>query len=97
MPTVVSPPPKRDGARGPGTRPAIKQWISGTLQGHLVFFEIIAGLPAIIYGLVSNELEGTLTASFAVVMILELIAIVAVAAAAVWYTITLPLIRRVRK
>lgn len=97
MSTNASPPSKHDPEGRLPTWRRVRLWVSSSLLGHLVFFEIICGLPAIIYGVVSNESEGTLTASFATVMVLELIAIVAIAAAAVWYVITVPLIRRTKR
>jgi hypothetical protein len=69
-------------------------WISHTLGGHMAFFETIVALPALIYGAISNHSEGTLTLTFGLEMFLGVIAITAVTAMAVWFTITLPLKRR---
>lgn len=65
-----------------------------SLVGHIVFFEIISGLPLLTYGLLSNYAEGTLNVGFAVQMVVEIIAIVAIMAAAIWFLITVPLKRR---
>lgn len=73
------------------------KWISRSLLGHVVFFQIIFSLPASIYGLVSNYTQGTLTVPFAVEMMIVVSALGAVGAAAVWYTITLPIINRTKK
>ena len=33
----------------------LKRWVSSSLKGHVLFFEAILGLPATIYGIVSNS------------------------------------------
>jgi hypothetical protein len=71
----------------------LMRWFSSSLKGHVLFFEAILGLPATIYGIVSNSMEGTLTLPFVVEMVPEIAAITAVAAAAVWYAVTQPIIR----
>ena len=73
------------------------KWISRSLLGHVVFFEIIFSVPAFIYGLASNYSQDALTAPFAIEMMVEVATLGAVGAVAVWYTITLPIIRRTRK
>lgn len=73
---------------------SIINWVSHSLVGHIVFFEVIIFIPAIIYGVISNYVEGTLSAGFAIEMVIEVAAIVAIAAIAVWFFITLPLKRR---
>lgn len=73
---------------------SIRNWVSRSLVGHIVFFEIIIFIPAIIYGVVSNYVEGTLSVDFAIEMVIEVAAIVALAAAAVWFFVTVPLKRR---
>ena len=72
----------------------IRKWVSQSLVGHVVFFEILIFIPAITYGVISNYVEGTLSVDFAVEMVIEVAAIVAIAAAAVWFFVTVPLKRR---
>jgi hypothetical protein len=72
----------------------IKKWVGQSLVGHVVFFEILIFIPAITYGVVSNYVEGTLSLDFAIEMAVEVAAIVAIAAAAVWFFVTVPLKRR---
>ena len=76
---------------------SVSRFLSRSLLGHVVLFEIIFGLPAIISGLFSNSAEGTLTAEFAIEMVLEVAALTAIGACAIWYVVTLPLIKRTRR
>lgn len=73
---------------------SIRDWVSRSLVGHIVFFEVIIFIPAITYGVVSNYVEGTLSVDFAIEMVMEVAAIVAIAATAVWFFVTAPLKRR---
>ncbi|HEX5323704.1 MAG TPA: hypothetical protein VFW40_07955 [Capsulimonadaceae bacterium] len=57
-------------------------------------FELVFSLPFYLYGIVANQASGTLTGSYACEMLVESIAMGAAVAAAVWYAITLPIIRR---
>jgi hypothetical protein len=71
----------------------LAKFVSGSLAGHLVFFELVFALPCVIYGLVSNHMDGTLTPLFALEMALEVAILTTIGAAAVWYLITLPIKR----
>ena len=69
--------------------------VSRSLAGHIVFFEIIFSLPFVIFGVVSNYTEGTLSVGFAIEMVAEIVAIGAAVAVLVWFFITVPLKKRV--
>jgi len=75
----------------------IATWLSRSLLGHIVVFEVIFGVPALLYGFVSNYVQGTLSAAFGAEMVVEIAALSAVGAAAVWYIITVPIMRRSKK
>lgn len=70
---------------------SIRNLVSRSLVGHIVFFEVIFSLPFVVFGIVSNYSEGTLSVGFAIEMVAEIVAIGAVVAAAVWFFITTPL------
>jgi hypothetical protein len=63
----------------------------------VVLFGLTFALPFFVWGLVSNYAQGTLTLPFTIEMAVGLGALGALAAIAVWYTITLPIIRRTKK
>ena len=73
------------------------KWFASSLLGHIVFFGLIFSLPALLYGLISNYGDRFFTPAFALEMALEVLAIGALAAAAIWYVVTLPIIRRTKK
>ena len=73
------------------------RWLSHTLVGHIVFFEAIGGLPAILWGVESNYRQGSLTLAFGIEMILEMVAIVGATATAIWFTVTVSLKQRMRE
>jgi len=76
---------------------ALRTWVSQSLLGHVVLFELIVSLPWLVWFCASNYAEGSLTVSFALQFIAEAVVVGAAVAFAVWHTITLPLIRRVKK
>ena len=65
-----------------------------SLLGHVIVFETVFSLPMLIYGFAWNHARGSLTLSSAALMLLEVSALVVAGASAVWYLITLPLIKR---
>ena len=76
---------------------ALRRWVSQSLLGHVVLFELIVSLPWLVWFFASNYAEGTLTVSSTLQFIAEAVVVGAAVAFAVWHTITLPLIRRVKK
>lgn len=76
---------------------SIGHLVSRSLVGHIVFFEIIFSLPFVIFGIVSNYSEGTLSVGFAIEMAAEIVTIGAVVAVAVWFFITMPLKKKADK
>jgi hypothetical protein len=75
----------------------LRTWVGRSLFGHVVFFELVLSLPWVIWFLGSNYAEGTLTVSFILQFIAEAAVAGAAVAFAIWHTVTLPLIRRVKK
>jgi len=75
----------------------ISKWFASSLTGHIAFFSLIFSVPFFFWGLFTNYADRTLTPDFALEMGLEIAALGVVGATAVWYTITLPLIRRRNK
>lgn len=59
-----------------------------------MFFETIFSLPFVIFGIVSNYMQGTLSVDFAVEMVAEIAVLGVLVAVAVWFVITLPLKRK---
>ena len=85
-------------AMATGTSPLkLPKWISHTLLGHVVFFEAVFAAPFFIYGLTSNYEQGTLSTAFAFEILIELGALTAIGAVAIWYTITSSLINRTKR
>lgn len=74
---------------------SIGSLVSRSLVGHIVFFEVIFSLPFVIFGVITNYAEGTLSMGFAIEMVAEIVAIGAVVAVLVWFFITVPLKKRV--
>jgi hypothetical protein len=70
------------------------KWTGGSLIGHVVFFELIFSLPLLVVFLYLNYLQHTLTVDWAIHMVLISPIPGAVLAVLIWYTITLPRIRR---
>jgi hypothetical protein len=72
----------------------IRSWIAGTLAGHLVAGAIIFSLPYLIWFLVSNFGDGTLTAPTLIRLVVIDFTIGGITSAAVWYLVTLPIIKK---
>jgi hypothetical protein len=70
------------------------KWASSSLLGHLVLVEVVCSVPLCLVLLDLNYEDGTLTAGWAL-WIFSISALAGVIGAAlVWYTISLPLIKR---
>jgi hypothetical protein len=60
----------------------------------VVFFEIIVGLPFVLYGIVSNETNPYFTAEFALTMFFEVVSLAAIGGIVIWYVVTSPFIKK---
>lgn len=75
----------------------VSKLLAGSVLGHVVLMEIMFSLPFCVYGLISNYLAGSLTFAFALRMFASLVALGALSAAIIWYSSTLPAIKRTKK
>jgi len=76
---------------------SLKRWLTTSLTGHVVLFQFTFALPFLIYGLLSNYAQGSLTVPFVLEMVIGVVALAALSAVGVWFTITLPLLKRPAK
>jgi hypothetical protein len=74
----------------------LSQWLSRSMTGHIVLFEVIFSFPFLVWFAASNYSDGTLTLSFFVQFLLLDVLAGAAGAFAIWHTVTLPLIRRTK-
>lgn len=68
----------------------MKDWITRTKWGHVVFFEAVFSLPFAVYGIASNYQRGTLSVRLLIEILVGLTLLGAVGALAIWYAITSP-------
>jgi hypothetical protein len=73
------------------------KWASTSLIGHVVLFELTFSIPMSFLMIYLNYVEGTLTASWALWLFFVSALLGSVGAGAIWYTITLPLIKRQKR
>jgi hypothetical protein len=74
-------------------KPFLK-WMGTSLIGHVFFYELIFAVPIMGTFLYLNYSDGTLTATWAVHIMLVSFVFGAMVAAGIWYVITLPQIKR---
>jgi ABC-type transport system involved in cytochrome c biogenesis permease component len=77
-------------------RKAFMKWVSASLIGHVVLLELIYAIPFMFTFIVLNYSQGTLTAAWAAYIVIGSVALGAIGAVFIWFTITLPRIRRYR-
>jgi hypothetical protein len=70
---------------------------SSSLLGHVALFEVAFSAPLFLIFLGQSYTEGTLTVSWAAYLLLLWAGMGAVGAAAFWFIVSLPLIKRTRK
>jgi hypothetical protein len=69
-------------------------WLSRSLVGHIVFLEIFASIPAFLGFVIINFWDATLAWTLQVAFLSCIAGVVA--ALAIWYTVTLPMIKRLK-
>jgi hypothetical protein len=70
------------------------KWASFSLLGHVALSEVIAALPFFLVMLFLNYSEGTLSLEWALWIFGVSVVMGVVGAVLIWYTISLPLIKR---
>jgi hypothetical protein len=75
----------------------LKKWVAGSLAGHLAGVALVFSVPFLIWFLVENHVDGTLTIYSLTRFLVIDFGVGAILAAAGWYTITLPTIRKSRR
>ncbi len=73
------------------------RWVAGTLVGHLLGIAVVFSVPLLVWFLIQNYTDGTLTASFLVRFIVIDFLLGAVVATVCWYSITLPIIKKYKR
>jgi predicted membrane protein len=68
-----------------------------TLPAHIVLFEVLFGLPLFLFFAVQSYGQGTFTLGRALYLLLLWATGGAVVATVIWFTLSLPLIRRRRR
>jgi hypothetical protein len=69
------------------------RWGSSSIIGHLVLFEVLAGIPLFLFALVTMYTQNTLTLGWALKIGLLCVVFVGIGAALFWYSISSPLIK----
>jgi len=69
-------------------------WVSRSLVGHIVFLEIFASIPAFLGFVLINFWDVTLAWTLQVAFLSCIAGLVA--ALGIWYTVTLPVIKRLK-
>ncbi len=72
------------------------KWGSSSLIGHVILFQVTCAMPLLLFSLATMYLEHTLTVVWALYIAAVCSALVGVVSALVWYTISLPLMKRKR-
>jgi hypothetical protein len=70
------------------------RWASKSLVGHLVFFGGAFAIGESLFFCTQNYMDGTLTVAWAIWIVSASIVLGALGAGAVWYTMTLPRLKR---
>jgi uncharacterized membrane protein YbjE (DUF340 family) len=70
------------------------KWGRASLVGHLVLFEMLAGLPLFLFSLITMFTQSTLTLVWALKIGLLCMVVVAIGAALFWYSISSPLMKQ---
>jgi hypothetical protein len=70
------------------------QWAGTSLVGHLALYQMAFAVPIAATFLYLNYSDGTLTATWAVRIVVVSCVVGALVAASIWYTITSPLLKR---
>jgi hypothetical protein len=75
----------------------LKRWVAGSLAGHLAGVAFVFSVPFLIWFLVENRVDETLTTYSLTRFIVIDFGVGALLATAGWYTITSPIIRKSRR